>query len=186
MIVQLSRFSYSYMTWEKQKIYSQFEFPEFLDFTPISESSKSMQHRLTVLVIHMRCADFGHYISYVLNHETGKWSCFNDDKMKDATLDNVLKSGCGRESLSTNFLFYDRVGLNYDIGVAMPERIGIEVERENNQLRVNPLFYSKGYAEFMLHISSLKNRFSVFPLHYFFDTLPFTKHNGITIPSASR
>lgn len=138
LIIQLSRFSYNYDTWERIKIDTPFEFPIDLDLSDyVSDKNQITQFKLRGVILHSGTAKYGHYVSYVADRATGKWRCCNDNQVAEISEKEVLTSSFGHISNKNAYLlFYDRIDTLENLRPpsihCVPRQIN-EVEENNEQ-----------------------------------------------------
>ncbi|EAY17716.1 Clan CA, family C19, ubiquitin hydrolase-like cysteine peptidase [Trichomonas vaginalis G3] len=163
LIMQLSRFEYNYQTWQRIKIDTPFIFP-------INLLVNNSKYKLCGVIVHMGTAEFGHYVSYVRDRFTQKWTYFNDDQVSEISENDVLQTSYGSNTRSAYLLFYDKEGIEYENDIEIDEEIKTEIDEDNNQIQISSLIYS---TPFYCLMRDLMNDLT---LEYFLKYFPFTKH----------
>lgn len=159
--LQLNRFDYDYVTWQRIKLANRITFPFYLDMSPFVVQEQQQQeqqqyssklYELFAVLIHSGSANGGHYFAYIKSFENGKWYNFNDSSVQeiDEEAVKVMYGGSSGEAgrsayksvnASTNayMLMYRLVDPERNLmsvpDSMIPNDIRREVEEENEQFR---------------------------------------------------
>ncbi|OHS98597.1 Clan CA, family C19 [Tritrichomonas foetus] len=179
-IVQLSRFTYDYATWERSKIDTPFEFPVNLDLSEYTcIKDQEARFNLHGVIMHSGTALYGHYVSYVKDRESGKWLYCNDSHVSEISEDNVLTNAYGKNQYKNGYLlFYDRDDIsNESVDIQISNDLIEKIKKEIELIDEYSLFCSSSYFELCKSFSKSENiNFVMIAIQYFFDTFPFTTH----------
>ena len=120
IIIHLKRFEFDFYTFTNKKLSDYLKFPREINFkkwtraylrTGDNNISKdllnitkeeennliddNMDYILTGILIHGGSnLQSGHYYSFIMDQETGKWHCFNDNTISDFNIENDLEKEC--------------------------------------------------------------------------------------------
>ncbi|KAF9430011.1 hypothetical protein BGZ94_008670 [Podila epigama] len=80
--IQLMRFVYDAITWNKKKSKDMIRFPEMIDFSSLLNSKTPVIYELTAVLVHNgSSAHSGHFLAHVLDKRSQKWFVLNDDEV---------------------------------------------------------------------------------------------------------
>lgn len=196
-IVQLSRFTYDYNTWERSKIDSQFEFPVNLDLSMFTcVDNQIARYKLRGVIIHCGNALCGHYISYVSDRASGHWLCCNDSHVSEISEEDVLNDAYGKYQYKNAYLlFYDREDtqkcndnvqddqnqqkslFSYTNDISISDELKEIIEKENKLNDQYSLFCSSPFYEFCKSLSCCDDiNYGNIALRYYYEIFPYTTH----------
>lgn len=146
LTLQLKRFDYDPITWNRVKLSNYVSFPFELDMSKYVNEEKQIYELFSVL-IHAGSENSGHYFAYIKSFENGKWYNFNDDNVTEIQEEKIKEMYGGKEDvksygsrqwkISTNayMLLYrkkdEKLNLNVCDWDLLPDFIKKEVEKDN-------------------------------------------------------
>ena len=129
VIIHLKRFEFDFVTFNNYKLSDYLKFPTKINFKKwtraflrrnnkqlkISDEEKrnlldeNMEYILTGILVHGGSnIQSGHYYSYIMDQETGKWYQFNDNSISDYNIDTDLEKECFGNMGGNNINQYGR------------------------------------------------------------------------------
>jgi len=129
VIIHLKRFEFDFVTFNNYKLSDYLKFPTKINFKKwtraflrqnnnqlkISDEEKlnlideNMEYILTGILVHGGSnIQSGHYYSYIMDQETGKWYQFNDNSISDYNIDTELEKECFGNMGGNNINQYGR------------------------------------------------------------------------------
>ena len=198
VIIHLKRFEFDFVTFNNYKLSDYLKFPTKINFKKwtraflrqnnnqlkISDEEKlnlideNMEYILTGILVHGGSnIQSGHYYSYIMDQETGKWYQFNDNSISDYNIDTELEKECFGNMGGNNInqygrtaylLFYTKKSIfrNKDLlgNININQAVLNDVYNENiNFLNMN-IYLNNNYFNFLKKyctcgIPLLKDRF---------------------------
>jgi len=193
VIIHLKRFEFDFNTFTNKKLSDYLQFPLKINFKKwtriflrtgddniskellnISEEEKdnlvddNMEYILTGILVHGGSnLESGHYYSFIMDQETGKWHQFNDRQISDFNIEKDLEKECFGNTLDQNaqygktayLLFYTKKSCfrNKELleKINVNESILNDVYNENiNFLNMN-IYTNKFYSKFIKDFCNL-------------------------------
>lgn len=138
VLIHLKRFEFDYTTSQRVKVNDYCEFPMELNLQPWardrSRPAEYYNYHLVGVLVHTGIAEAGHYFSFAMDRETGKWYEFNDQAVKTFRAEDIKEEcfgGTGTTKTYWGNQSYIRSGNAYLLVYERvhKERIGEESEQ---------------------------------------------------------
>lgn len=105
LFLQLKRFKYDGS--KMIKLHNRIEYPETLDFSHFYHVKEDNYiYSLYAVIVHDGSINYGHYFTYLKDHDKDRWIKFNDNRVSIVTMEEVFEKNYGgdQESVIINSL----------------------------------------------------------------------------------
>ena len=185
VIIHLKRFEYDFYTFTNYKLHDYLKFPSKINFKKwtrdylssnyniennndsfnITEEKKlnliddNMDYILTGVLVHSGYnLQSGHYFSYIMDQETGKWYKFNDSMVTDYNINNLENDcyGNNNEGNTAYLLFYTKKNIfrNKNIleNINVNKTILDDAYNENIKFLNTHIYLNNNYFSFIINL----------------------------------